>query len=341
MTEYFTSIAGNASLRRRLAEEILAGKFPHAYIIEGIQGSGRKTLAKNAAAALSCVNKDKGKLPCLICPACRKILDSKTPDIIHIAPERGRVTIGVETARGLRRDVMTVPNDFDYKVYIIEDADKMTPQAQNALLLTLENPPKYAMFFLICQSSAALLETVRSRAPILRTEPLPPEMIHDYITAHDSRAAELASESPGELSELIAAAGGSIGAALALLDAKARRPVIERRRIAKDFIMALSHGFSSPSSLSALSLFSKKREEATAELLLVSDALRDLIVLKKSENAPLIFFFDSEEALDISDKFTLPRLFALSERISSAIELLGRNANLRLTLINLIGAGIS
>ncbi len=340
MADYFANIAGNEPLRSRLAAEILSGSFPHAYIIEGAAGSGRKTLALSAAAALSCEKKDSDSLPCFECPACRKIFGGKTPDVIRVATERDKVSIGVESARFVRQDVLTVPNDFNYKVYIIEDADKMTLQAQNALLLTLEEPPRYAVFFLICQSASSLLETVRSRAPVLRTGPLPPQTVLEYIISHDPRAAELAKTSPDELAEIVSASRGRIGEALSLLDPKTRKPINERRRLAKNFIGLFSSVAASPSSakFDVIASFPQKREDAALELSFVSEALRDLILLKKSENAPLIFWSDRDEALEISSKFTLAGLFSLSGRIDNATELLGRNANLRLTLINLISA---
>ena len=155
MSYYFGNIAGNAALRTRLAAEIKSGCFPHAYIIEGEEGSGRRTLGRSIAAALSCANPDR--LPCGECPACRKIFGRKTPDVISVVPEQGKVSIGVDIVRDVQREVIALPVDFAYKVYIIEDAGKMTPEAQNALLLTLEEPPAFAVFLLICRSASTCL----------------------------------------------------------------------------------------------------------------------------------------------------------------------------------------
>lgn len=336
MSGYFSNIAGNIPLRLRLAEEILKGSFPHAYIIEGPPGSGRKTLALTAAAALSCEKKSCGRLPCFECAACRKIFGGKTPDVIRITVEKDKSTVGVDSARFIRQDVLAVPNDFANKVYIIEDADKMTPQAQNALLLTLEEPPEYAVFFLICQSASVLLETVRSRAPVLRTSLLDTRTVSEYIVTHDKRAAELSASSPDELAEIISVSGGCIGKALCLLDPEARKPVIERRRLAKSFISAFLPSVSASERLQIISLFPQKREDAAAVLSSASDALRDLIVLKKSDSAPLLFWPDREEALDISCRFSLSGLLSLREKTDGASMMLERNANLRLTLLNLI-----
>ncbi|NLW73329.1 MAG: hypothetical protein GX057_00300 [Clostridiales bacterium] len=337
MSEYFGNIAGNAALRRRLAAEIKSGSFPHAYIIEGEEGSGRRTLARSIAAALSCSNPDR--LPCGECLACRKIFGNKTPDVISVTPEQGKASLGVDVAREIRRDVMTLPIDFAYKVYIFEGADKMTPEAQNALLLTLEEPPAFAVFLLICRSATNLLVTVRSRAPTIRTEPIPPDVIEDYIISHDKRAAELKAESPGEFAELICAAGGCIGQALLLLDSDRRRPVMERRRLARSFVGVAASKAQAREKLEVISMFSQKREEIAEELRLITDALRDLIILKKAKEAPLVFWADRAAALELAARFSLSELFLLIKRVEAAAEHIGRNANIKLTLTNLVFAG--
>ena len=182
------------------------GSFSHAYIIEGVKGSGKHSIARLSAAALSCERKndDSAPLPCGKCEACRKILEFLSPDVITVGTE-GKATLGVDSIRFMREDVYTPPNDLEHKIYIIEDADKMTVQAQNAFLLTLEEPPTYAGFILLCENAGALLETIRSRAPILRTEPISRQNIDRYITANDKRAATLKATAPKDYAELIAA----------------------------------------------------------------------------------------------------------------------------------------
>ncbi|MBQ9079938.1 MAG: hypothetical protein IJY27_02590 [Clostridia bacterium] len=331
MAEYFTNIVGNEALRARLAHDVLSSSLSHAYIIEGREGSGRRTLALNIAAALSCQNRSADKFPCLECDACRKILDGKTPDVMHIVPERDRVSIGVDASRFIRSDAMVVPNDFEYKVYIIDPADTMTEQAQNALLLTLEEPHSYAVFFLICTSAASMLETVRSRAPVIRTEPVTDELLSEYIRAHDSRAVSLAASSE-QYAALLRDADGCIGKALALLDPKRQKPSEERHALAEKFVKTLARPASEQARLELIANFSTKRDEVIPELIAISTALRDLILLKKTESAPLCFYTDREDAIDISYRFTTSALFALYNKVSDAIDALSRNANLRLTL---------
>ena len=139
MKKAMPDIVGNQALRERLCRDILSNSLSHAYILEGADGSGRHTLALMSAAAVACENKDDSNtpLPCGVCPSCKKILERKSPDVIFVGPQ-GKTSLGVDSARFIKEDVYTVPNDLDHKFYIIENADKMTSQAQNAILLTLD-----------------------------------------------------------------------------------------------------------------------------------------------------------------------------------------------------------
>lgn len=336
MAEYFTNIVGNDALRRRLGEDVLASRLSHAYIIEGREGSGRRTLALNIAAALSCRNRYGDKFPCLECDACQKILGAKTPDIINITPEPDHVGIGVEASRFIRNDSMVVPNDFEHKIYIIYPADAMTEQAQNALLLTLEEPHSYAVFFLICESASAMLETVRSRAPIIRTEPVPDDILSEYVKSRDSRASALAA-SPEQYSAFLQEADGCIGKALMMLDPEKQASSEQRHAIAQKALKAMIRSVPEQTRIELMAEFPlKKRDETIAILADISIAVRDLILLKKSETAPLCFFTEREQAIDLSYQFTTAALFALHQRINKAIDSLYRNANVKLTLTALI-----
>jgi len=335
MGEYFSNIVGNGELRERLASLLSENKLPHAIIIEGAEGSGRKTLARSIAAALVCEDRENG-LPCMKCRACDRIFGNKTPDLIFVTPEEDRVTIGVDAARFIKQDTIVVPNDFDYKIYVIDPADTMTSQAQNALLLTLEDPPKYAIFILICNSAADLLETVRSRAPIFRMSPVPEDELRTYLLANDKRAPKLNQEFPSEFADVVSLSRGRIGYALELLNEKRRAPIIKKRRLAEDFVKLFIRSAPAAKKLEVLSEFSTKRDEVITELSLVREALRDLTLLKTTEDAPLLFWSDREEAIDLSCRFTMSSLFELSDRLKRAEGLLYRNANLKLTMYDLV-----
>ncbi len=337
MKQALTAIVGNSALRRRFGEDARLGRFPHACILEGARGTGKHTIAKMTAAALVCENKNDptAPIPCLTCPTCKKVLEHKFPDLITVGREDGRATIGVETIRFLKEDVHVVPNDADAKIYVIEDADLMTPQAQNAFLLTLEEPPSYVHFLLLCEHADFLLETIRSRAPIFRTEPIDKDEIDRYLCEHDSRAVDLKRTNPREYAELLVASGTGIGQALAFLDPKEWAPVRTRRALVSELIASAVHQEGAKQILSLLFKLPQKREALEQHLLSAADAVRDLMLLKKSDEMRLSFYADRTEALELSDRASLLFLDRLLGAILGALEENDRNANLRLCLMHM------
>lgn len=333
MSVDFKSLVGNGELKSRISRDISDRTLSHAYIIEGPKGSGRHTLAYNISAALACLS--DGDIPCGKCKSCEKIFSHRSPDIITYGLEDDKVTIGVETVRRIRDDMATAPNDLDVKVYIIEDADSMTVQAQNALLLSLEEPPSYVLFFLLCENSTSLLETVRSRAPSLRLQSLSKSEVEGYVLENDNRARQLCREDGEIFKTVIHACDGCIGRALDLLDTRRRKALLDERNIAQSILSLLS----SPDRAEVLGIVStlgNKRSEVIKYLTAVEYAVRDLTVLKKAESAHLCFYHDKEQAQEISTHFTSIALMSLYDAICEAIVDLEANSNVRLTVLNMM-----
>ncbi len=336
MKPAFTDIIANQSLRERLGADILRGKLSHAYLIEGAKGSGKHMLALRIAAALACESRNDAQapIPCLHCNTCQKILSGNSPDVIYVNRE-DRATLGVESIRDLKQDIYVAPNDIAAKVYVIEDAHLMTPQAQNAFLLTLEEPPSYVLFLLLCESTAPLLETVRSRAPTLRTEPVDTEELARHIVRINTDAATLSQTDQTEFSELVTAANGSIGQALSLLDAQTRKPLITRRQTAREFVRLCAMRKSSTAAIKFINpLMQMKRDELTEQMNAILLCLRDLLLCKQTETAPLCFFGVRDEAIELAYEFTTPTLLNLCDRVCDVIEQLRANANVRLAMIS-------
>lgn len=173
--ELFPELRGCRALKERLLPMLSESGGPsvsHAYTVEGGSEAERLGFAVGFAQALSCENRETSglPLPCGKCRSCRNIAAGISPDVTVSGPEEGRATLGVDAVRALRADIRITPSESDFKVYILRSADSMTVQAQNAFLLTLEEPPPYAVILLLCRDSRALLETVRSRAPALRLD---------------------------------------------------------------------------------------------------------------------------------------------------------------------------
>ncbi len=334
MKSFFSTFYGNEPLLAELGAEILSDRLGHAYILEGPAGTGKHTLALQIAASLACERKgeDGVPLPCLQCPSCRKILSGNSPDVIRIGREDGKATIGVETIREARNFSYMAPNELENKIYIFEDAQTMTPSAQNALLLILEEPPAYLRFFLLTDGSIPLLETIRSRAPTLRLSLLSQPVLQKCLLDAEPEARMLQSQSPQEFRELLVAANGSFGQAKKLLDPKFRQSVMEERKLARTFAELAASRTKANAVISFLNGFGTRRDEVISRLSTMLLCVRDLSLLKQSETAPLCFFDDRESAADLAYRFTAPELMRYTREMTLAMDALYRNANIRLTL---------
>lgn len=147
-------------------------RLSHAYIAASPNEAARSDEAMTLAAALMCESDGEAR-PCGHCAACRKTFAGIHPDIITVSPGldsqgRKRREMLVDTVRSIAAGAVVVPNEGRRKVYIIEDADTMNTQAQNALLKLLEEPPESAAFILEAANASLLLPTVRSRCEMIR-----------------------------------------------------------------------------------------------------------------------------------------------------------------------------
>lgn len=175
----FQDIVGQEQIREHLRNALASGKVSHAYIINGEKNSGKEFIARVFSMALQC---EKGEEePCQECHSCKQALSGNQPDIIRIVHEKPN-SIGVEDIRRqVNGDVAIKPYSSPYKVYIINEAEKMTVQAQNALLKTLEEPPAYAVIILLTANLNALLPTILSRCVVLNMKPVPDELVKQYL----------------------------------------------------------------------------------------------------------------------------------------------------------------
>ena len=177
----FKDVIGQEQIVEHFQKAIETKKISHAYIMDGARSSGKEFIANVFAETL--LWEKKGTDPCGECHACKQAESGNHPDIIKVTHEKP-ATIGVEDIRnGINHDIMIKPyNDSsEYKVYIINEAEKMTVQAQNALLKTLEEPPAYAVIILLTSNLELMLQTIISRCVVLHMKPVPDEMVKNYL----------------------------------------------------------------------------------------------------------------------------------------------------------------
>lgn len=183
---YFENIKGQEFAKKYMINSINKGKINHAYMFEGIEGIGKETFAYDLAKILL-------ETPHL----------ENAPDCIRVKPEGN--SIKIVQIRNLQSDIVIKPHK-KYKIYIIDKAEKMTVEAQNALLKTLEEPPEYAIIILVTNNKEGLLPTIRSRCEIVKFTPIPFIEIKNYLInqgIEPNRANLLSSFSRGSMKKAL------------------------------------------------------------------------------------------------------------------------------------------
>lgn len=175
----FKDILVHEQIKEHFQNAAAIGKVSHAYILSGEAGMGKKTLANAFAMTLLC--EEEGKEPCMHCHACKQVLAGNHPDLIYVTHEKP-ASMGVDDIREQINDtIMVRPYSSQYKIYIVDEAQKMTVQAQNALLKTIEEPPAYAVIMLLTTNPDAFLQTILSRCVQLKLKPLKDSVVKGYL----------------------------------------------------------------------------------------------------------------------------------------------------------------
>lgn len=175
----FKDIVGHEQIVEHLQNAIHMDKVSHAYILNGPDKSGKMMLAKAFAMALQC--EKKGTEGCMECRSCKQAASHNHPDIIYLTHEKLN-TISVNDIREqINQNVSEKPYSGSYKIYIIDEAEKMNQQAQNALLKTIEEPPSFVVILLLTANADAFLPTILSRCIRLNLMPVPDEKVRNYL----------------------------------------------------------------------------------------------------------------------------------------------------------------
>jgi len=196
----FEDLIGNDKIKNLLANAVQTNNVLHSYLFTGIDGIGKRLFAKEFAHMILCSTSQEK--PCRTCKSCLEFQGESHPDFLQIEPEDGK-TIKIEQIRYLQEKIAEKPVTSEKKVYIIQDCDKMTREAANSLLKTLEEPPSYATLILITANESKLLATIKSRCTKIAFQSLSEEEMKAYLKSQN-----------GELSmtnNMIRQCQGSIG----------------------------------------------------------------------------------------------------------------------------------
>ena len=313
----FEEIRGNTPLVEQLRRSAASGRSSHAYLFLGGAGAGKRLIANTFAKALQCEGE---KRPCDSCKSCHAFNHGNHPDVIYFQPLKNGKTYTIEDVREqLLETVDLKPFQYEKKIYIIEKADTLNIQSQNALLKTLEEPPAHAVFLLLAERAEAFLPTILSRVVVMKIRPLSAETIADYLM----QAGHLAEESH----ILSAYAQGRIGQALELVEDEGFR---EMRQDILGKLEAL------PSMSEGDAYLLAKDFEVYKNDLRFLDIMelwyRDLLTAKSLREEGYLIQRDKKDAIFRAAKEPAALLAKKAAAVRTARMRLAQNANFRLTM---------
>jgi DNA polymerase-3 subunit delta' len=319
VTVPFADIVGHERVIEVFRRSIRSGKTAHSYLFEGPAGCGRKKTALALIQALFCAAVDDDA--CGVCPACRKIAGGNHADIHGVEPLPDKRDISIDQLRELQRELALRPYEAPRKACIIEPADRMSVNAANSLLKTLEEPPGNAIIILLTENADMLLPTIRSRCQLVRFSPLSPEHVRLLLERNgmDGAAAAL----------LALMSDGSMQRALELDD----ESLTDRREMLLKHLSAINLGrivtvFDASEELAG------NREEALETLDMLLSFYRDMIHLVAGCGD--IINTAIRPALEtLATGLSLDRVLQIAGDVMETRRSVQRNANVKLALDHL------
>ena len=316
----FKEILGHTAVKRHLQTAAETGMVSHAYILNGEAGMGRKSLARAFALALLCQeNTGEG---CMVCHSCRQVISDNHPDLIYVTHEKP-TSIGIDDIRKQIHDtIFIMPYSSQYKIYIVDEAEKMTVQAQNALLKTIEEPPSYAVLILLTASQEAFLPTILSRCVQLKLKPLGDEVIKNHLM-------EKLQVGKAEAEVYTAFARGNLGRAVSIAHSEEFQMMVQEvlNLLKKIHILDISE----------LLDFIRKLKEDKLDIEECLDFIqmwyRDVLVYKATEDENLLIFKNECSSIkETSDRAAYDGLEKVLESIGKARMRLNSNVNMELAV---------
>lgn len=327
MNGSFSALFGNEAVRERLLKAIKNSTLPHAFLVTGKEGSGKKTLARELAMALNCENRD-ANIPCHSCKTCRRIKDGNYTDIYTLRREGTKATVGVEQVRTFKSSIMLSPVESQYKVYVIEDTERLTVQAQNALLTFLEEPPRNTYILLLALSADSILTTIKSRTQLIKMERFEPQELKKYVEALSEKARNLAKREPDSFEDVIMSSDGVIGEALRTIEEGGAGETKDNALLTQRLMECICQNQSYQELYSAMCTLPTDRKKFIIAIERVLLALRDVLLCKFDERCVPVFYSKRERALELSKKISSKKLTGVYGILTGAIEDAGGNVGI-------------
>lgn len=317
----FADIVGQEQIKEHLENAINRNKVSHAYIINGERNAGKEFIAKTFAMALQCEDR-QGYEPCQECRSCSQAKSGNHPDIIFITHEKPG-TIGVDDIREqINNDVIIKPYSGPKKIYIINEGEKMTVQAQNALLKTLEEPPEYAVILILTTNMETLLPTILSRCVVLNMKPVRNDQIKKFLMEN--------MEIPDYKADIcVAFARGNLGKARLLAKSEEFDKVKEEAITLLKYIgeMELNEV------AAAIKKINEFKFDVNDYLDILSIWYRDVLLFKATHDANnLIFREEIQYIRKVADKSTYEGIERVIDALEKSKQRLNANVNFDLTI---------
>lgn len=310
----FKDVVGHEQVIQHMQNAIRQKKISHAYLLCGEAGSGKRLVAEAFAKTILC--EEGGIEACGKCKSCRQAESGNHPDFRIVVREKA--TLGVKEIREqVTGDVQIKPYSSAYKIYLIDEAEKMTEEAQNALLKTIEEPPEYAVFLLSVTRQELLLSTVLSRCVLLPFYPVAPEKIRRFLM--EKRGV------PDYLAESASAfAGGLVGRAVQYAESES---FIEQRNDVLHLVKYIDE-MTMAEVMENVKLFAAKKDVATEYLDLILMWYRDVLMYKATKNVNALMFMDELEAVSAqAGKRSFENLQGIVEALEQVKQRLKSNVN--------------
>lgn len=313
------SILGQDRVVEALLRSIKTGRVSHAYLFDGISGCGRHSTAVALIQALFCPTPENGDA-CGVCNSCRNVDANNHPDIQTVGPLPDKRDISIDQIRELQQILSLRPYQANRKACIIEPAERMSANASNALLKTLEEPPGNAVIILIANQSDLLLSTIRSRCQHIRFSPLDEDSVNAILKAggtSEDEAKLLASVSEGSLENAF------------LTDPETART---KRKELADILSSVNRN-SIVTIFDSTEKLAVSREEALSVFTILLSILRDMMIIKTTKTEALIYNrFIKEKLATEASRFTLSAIIDALQLAMDVRKSIQGNVNSKLAL---------
>lgn len=301
----FQNIIGNNSAKNLLRNTLSSGHIGHAYIFDGMRGTGRMTMAKEFAGVLLDTNNPESH-----------------PDFVVVTNQlydtsKKQVNVLVDTIRNMKKDIYIKPYKGKKKIYVIPHADTMQVPAQNSILKVFEEPPEYCIIILLAENTNAFLPTIVSRATLVRFVPVKIGQAAEYLEKEKGIGSDTAKA-------LAAMSGGAIGRAIELAD---NDNALKLRNGVIDALVSLSLG-TSRNMYDFVRFMKQNRADIRFVFEILNSCGDDLLHIKFGGSGCEIKNYDRKEDLTrIGERLTKKAVVELNETTIKYHSMIAQNVN--------------